>query len=167
MYRPVAAMAGRVRSALTVAPLRWLGCGGGNASPELRWSGAPEGTQAYAITVYDPDAPTGSGWWHWMVYNIPAGTTQLPRGAGSSAAAPMPAGAVQSLNDYSQLGYGGPCPPPGPAHHYIFTVYALKVARLELNANASNALIGFNLNANMLAKASFTATYSVGAKSPK
>ena len=149
-------------------PYVYEACGGSNVSPELRWSGAPAGTMAYAITVYDPDAPTGSGWWHWLTYNIPAAVSQLPRGAGNSGSAPLPAGAAQGMNDYSQLGYGGPCPPPGSsAHHYIFTVYALKVARLELPATASSALIGFNLNANMLAKANFTAIYSRPARPAK
>lgn len=146
------------------APYVYEACGGKNLSPALHWSGAPEGTRSYAITVYDPDAPTGSGWWHWLVYNIPATSSQLPRGAGSSVHA-LPSGAAQGVNDYSQVGYGGPCPPAGSgAHHYVFTLYALKVARLDLNANASGALIGFNLNANMLAKASFTATYSFSGK---
>ena len=150
------------------APYVYAACGGGNVSPELRWSGAPAGTMAYAISVYDPDAPTGSGWWHWLAYNIPAAVSQLPRGAGNGGSAPLPAGAAQGMNDYSQPGYGGPCPPPGSSpHHYIFTVFALKVARLELPANASSALIGFNLNANLLAKASFTATYSRPAQPAK
>jgi Raf kinase inhibitor-like YbhB/YbcL family protein len=150
------------------APYVYTGCGGGNLSPELRWSGAPAGTKSYAITIYDPDAPTGSGWWHWLLYNIPAATSQLPRGAGTGKATALPPGALQGMNDYSQVGYGGPCPPEGsPAHHYVFTIYALKAARLELNANASGALIGFNINANMLAKASFTATYGRAARSAK
>jgi hypothetical protein len=148
-------------------PYVFEACGGKNLSPDLRWSGAPDGTKSYAITVYDPDAPTGSGWWHWLVYNIPATATQLQRGASSSVNV-LPTGTAQGINDYSQVGYGGPCPPSGSgAHHYVFTVYALKVARLELNSNASGALIGFNLNANMLAKASFTATFSYNARPGK
>lgn len=148
-------------------PYVYEACGGKNLSPELHWSGAPEGTKSFAITVYDPDAPTGSGWWHWLVYNIPAGTTQLLRGASSSENV-LPPGTRQGINDYSQPGYGGPCPPSGSTpHHYVFTIYALKVERFELNANASGALIGFNLNANMLAKASFTALFSYRARPGK
>ena len=148
-------------------PYVFQACNGKNLSPELRWSGAPEGTKSYAITVYDPDAPTGSGWWHWQVYNIPATATQLQRGASSSEIA-LPPGTKQGINDYSQLGYGGPCPPSGGGtHHYVFTIYALKIAHLELNANASGALIGFNINANMLAKASFTALFNYNARPGK
>jgi hypothetical protein len=137
-----------------------FGCSGQNVSPALAWRGAPEGTKSFAVTVYDPDAPTGSGWWHWVVYNIPAGTTALPAGAGAGASGGLPAGAAQGTTDFGTAGYGGPCPPPGdPAHRYVFTVHALKVARLDLPANATAAFVGFNLNANRLASASFTARY--------
>ena len=148
-------------SAIT-APYVFPACGGKNLSPQLHWSGAPAGTKSYAITVYDPDAPTGSGWWHWLIYNIPESTTGLPRGASRGKA--LPPGAVEGPNDFSQVGYDGPCPPAGSgAHHYVFTIYALKVERITLNANASSAMIGFNLHANMLAQSSFTGTFSVGA----
>jgi Raf kinase inhibitor-like YbhB/YbcL family protein len=135
-----------------------FGCSGQNVSPALAWRGAPADTRSFAVTVYDPDAPTGSGWWHWVVYNIPAATTALPAGAGAGAG--MPAGAAQGTTDFGSSGYGGPCPPPGDRpHRYVFTVHALKVERLELPANATAAFVGFNLNANRLASASFTARY--------
>jgi Raf kinase inhibitor-like YbhB/YbcL family protein len=136
------------------------GCTGRNVSPELSWSGAPAGTRSYAVTIYDPDAPTGSGWWHWLIFNIPAGATGLAAGAGDPAKGVAPAGTVQSRTDYGTLGYGGPCPPPGDKpHRYVLTVFALKVERLELDASSSGALVGFNLNANALAKASVTSYY--------
>jgi Raf kinase inhibitor-like YbhB/YbcL family protein len=140
-----------------------FGCDGGNVSPALSWKGAPAGTKSFAITAYDPDAPTGSGWWHWVVFNIPANVTSLPQGAGDPAAGKLPAGAVQSRTDFGAPGYGGPCPPQGPSlkkpHRYIFTVFALKTDKLDLGPDASGALVGYMLNANMLAKASFTGTY--------
>lgn len=140
-----------------------FGCEGGNVSPALEWSGAPAGTKSFAITVYDPDAPTGSGWWHWVVFNLPASTTKLEQGAGDAGGARLPAGAVQSRTDFGGPGYGGPCPPKGPSlkkpHRYIFTVYALKVDKLDLNADSSGALVGYMLNANALGKASFTGRY--------
>ncbi len=101
------------------------GCDGRNLSPEFHWSGAPSGTQAFALTMFDPDAGNGVGWWHWVVFNIPAETTQLATGAGSAHGALMPKGAVQGRNDFQTVGYGGPCPPPGTPHHYRFTLYAL------------------------------------------
>jgi len=140
-----------------------FGCEGGNVSPALEWSGAPAGTKSFAITVYDPDAPTGSGWWHWVVFNLPASTTKLEQGAGDAGGAKLPAGAVQSRTDFGGPGYGGPCPPQGPTlkkpHRYIFTVFALKVDKLDLGPGSSGALVGYMLNANALGKASFTALY--------
>ncbi len=136
-----------------------FGCTGQNISPTLKWTGAPAGTKSFAITVYDPDAPTGSGWWHWMVYNIPANVMSLPSGAGTNASA-LPAGAVQGMTDFGAKQWGGPCPPVGDkAHRYIFTVFALKTDKLDVPANATSALIGYNLNGNALAKDSFTALY--------
>ena len=138
-----------------------FGCAGENLSPALQWQGAPAGTQSYAITMYDPDAPTGSGWWHWMVLNLPADTRSLPRGAGRVAQPQLPAGAVQQRIDFGIQGYGGVCPPVGsPPHRYIFTVYALKTATLDVPADATAALAGFMINANTLAKASFTVRYA-------
>jgi Raf kinase inhibitor-like YbhB/YbcL family protein len=137
-----------------------FGCEGSNISPSLKWSGAPAGTKSFALTVYDPDAPTGSGWWHWIMFNIPASVTTLPAGAGDPAAGKAPQGAVQSRTDFGKPGYGGPCPPKGDKpHRYIFTVYALKVDKIDADADASGALVGYMLNANKLGKASFTATY--------
>ncbi len=138
-----------------------FGCSGKNISPALNWSGAPAGTKSFAVTVYDPDAPTGSGWWHWVAYNLPATTTGLPEAAGSADGKGMPAGAVQGRTDFGAPGFGGACPPVGSApHRYIFTVFALKTEKIELPADASAALVGYMLNANKLATASFTAKYS-------
>ena len=137
-----------------------FGCHGGNVSPLLRWKNAPPGTRSFAITVYDPDAPTGSGWWHWIMLNIPATTTALPAGAGTPASGKAPPGATESRTDFGSVGYGGPCPPAGDKpHRYVFTVYALKVATLDVNENASGAMAGFTINANQIGKASITARY--------
>lgn len=138
-----------------------FGCGGSNQSPVLQWSGAPEGTQSFAVTVYDPDAPTGSGWWHWMVINIAADVTQLAANAGAKGNANLPAGARQMRNDYGIYAWGGMCPPPGAKpHRYIFTVHALSVASLDIPEDATTAVGGFMINANTIAKASFTSTYA-------
>ena len=136
-----------------------FGCTGSNMSPALSWSGAPANTKSFAISIYDPDAPTGSGWWHWVVYDIPFRANGLPRGAGN-AGGDLPQGAMQGRNDYGETGYGGPCPPPGDKpHRYVFTAYALKVGRLEVPRDASCAMIGFMINANKLAEGSFTASF--------
>jgi Raf kinase inhibitor-like YbhB/YbcL family protein len=127
------------------------GCTGANTSPALWWSGAPEGTKSFVVTVYDPDAPTGSGFWHWVMFNIPASVTSLPEGAGTPGK--EPAGATQVENDYGTVGYGGPCPPKGDTHRYIFTVFALKADRLDLPAKVHAAAVGFNVHFNTLAKA--------------
>jgi|SRR5579875_52522 len=137
-----------------------FGCSGKNLSPALSWSGAPAGTKSFALTVYDPDAPTGSGWWHWVVYDIPPHVTSLPRGAGDPHGKHLPKGAVQGRTDFGTVGYGGPCPPPGDKpHRYIFTIFALDVPKLDVPKDATAALIGFNLHAHTLAKASFTGLY--------
>jgi hypothetical protein len=137
-----------------------FGCSGNNISPALKWSNAPAGTKSFAVTVYDPDAPTGSGWWHWVVYNIPANVTALPAGAGDVKSGLMPEGAAQGRTDFGAPGFGGACPPPGDKpHRYIFTVHALKTEKIDVPADATAALIGYMINANRLAKASFTATY--------
>jgi len=136
-----------------------FGCKGGNVSPALAWAGAPTGTRSFALLVHDPDAPTGSGWWHWIVYNIPAATTALPAGAGDPQSKLMPPGAVQARTDYGTVGYGGPCPPPGKPHHYHFQLYALKVDKLDVPADASAALIGFNVRAHSLGQAELVALY--------
>ncbi len=137
-----------------------FGCSGANVSPELAWQNPPEGTKSFVVTVYDPDAPTGSGWWHWVVYDIPADAKELPRGAGSGQGQ-LPAGAVQGRTDFGQPGFGGACPPPGDKpHRYVFTVYALKTDKLQVPADASPAMIGFMTKANALASASLTARYA-------
>jgi hypothetical protein len=134
-----------------------FGCSGGNVSPQLSWIGAPAGTKSFAITIYDPDAPTGSGWWHWVAVNIPASVTQLASGASPGK---MPAGTIETRTDFGKPGYGGPCPPPGDkAHRYIFTVYALKVDKLDLDAQASGAMAGFMIRSNSLGSATFTVTF--------
>jgi Raf kinase inhibitor-like YbhB/YbcL family protein len=135
-----------------------MGCSGQNISPALEWSNAPAGTKSFAVTAYDPDAPTGSGWWHWVIYNIPATTTSLAAGAGNGRNAPR--GTTQGTTDFGTRGYGGPCPPPGDSpHHYHFKVYALKTDRIDAPGNATAAFIGFNLNANKLATAEVVALY--------
>jgi len=137
-----------------------FGCNGGNVSPALAWQHAPAGTKSFAVTVYDPDAPTGSGWWHWVLFNLPASSSGLPAGAGNPGGV-LPAGSMQSRTDYGTPGFGGACPPAGDKpHRYIFTVHALKVDRLELGADSSPALVGYMLNANSLDKASLTTTYA-------
>src|SRR5688500_2719883 len=136
-----------------------FGCTGENVSPHLAWSNPPEGTKSFVLTVYDPDAPTGSGWWHWVVYDIPANVTELPAGAGSGKAE-LPKGASQGRTDFGSKGFGGACPPPGDKpHRYIFTVHALKVEKLDVPANATAAMVGFSINANRLASATLTARY--------
>jgi Raf kinase inhibitor-like YbhB/YbcL family protein len=129
----------------------------GNTSPPLAWSGAPEGTRSYAVTCYDPDAPTGSGFWHWTMANIPADVTELAAGATGEA---MPAGAVEGRTDFGAPGFGGAAPPPGHGpHRYVFTVFAVDVDRLEVTADDSGAVFGFNLHFHTLARTSITATY--------
>jgi Raf kinase inhibitor-like YbhB/YbcL family protein len=136
-----------------------FGCKGGNISPALAWSGAPAGTQSFALLMHDPDAPTGSGWWHWVVYNIPPDIGSLAAGAGDPKKGLMPKGAVQGRTDYGSVGYGGPCPPPGKPHHYNFRLYALKVPKLEVPEGASAALIAFNVRAQALGEAQLTGMY--------
>jgi len=132
--------------------------GGGNRSPALVWSGAPEGTKAFAVTCYDPDAPTGSGWWHWTVFDLPAGSTGLPGGVTADGQG-LPAGAGQGRTDFGSAGYGGPAPPPGDTpHRYIFTVHALSKP-LGLDDQASGAMVGFNIHFASLGSASLTALY--------
>lgn len=138
-----------------------FGCTGGNISPGLSWTNPPAGTKSFALMVYDPDAPTGSGWWHWVVYNLPAGLRALPERAGDPAAKLMPAGVVQGRTDFGSVGYGGPCPPSGDQpHRYYFRLHALKVDKLELPADATAALVGFNVKANTLAVAELMGTWS-------
>ena len=136
-----------------------FGCSGANLSPQLSWSGAPEGTQAFALLVHDPDAPTGSGWWHWQVVNIPNTVTSLSVGAGDVSGDLLPEGSVQISNDYGYKGFGGACPPEGHGlHRYQFTLHALS-QELELPEDASGALTGYMVNAHSLAKSTIEALY--------
>jgi Raf kinase inhibitor-like YbhB/YbcL family protein len=133
---------------------------GQNRSPALQWQGAPEGTESFALTLYDPDAPTGSGFWHWILFDIDSSVTRLAAGLGSTNATDLRASGTQATNDYGTIGYGGPCPPRGlPAHRYIFTVHALGVPELERPANATNAVVRFLIYRNTLATATLTGLY--------
>jgi len=130
-----------------------FGCTGKNISPELSWAGAPKGTKSFAVTVYDKDAPTGSGWWHWLVINISKDTHAIKQGT-------APKGALETLTDFGKSGFGGACPPEGDkAHAYTFTVFALDVEHLDLKENSSPALVGYMLNAHAIEKASLISYY--------
>lgn len=134
------------------------GCRGDNVSPALSWRHPPAGTRSFALLLFDSDAP-GGGWWHWLVFDIPARTRSLPTGAGNPHADLMPGGTIQSRNDFGSLGYGGPCPPPGAAHHYHFMLYALRVTRLRVGANASPGEVETRVHATAIAKAQLTVRY--------
>ena len=141
-----------------------FGCKGGNISPSLSWSGAPSGTKSFAITNFDPDAPTGSGLWHWVVFNIPVATTFDPEECRRRQGEAHARGAIQSRTDVgTRRLWIGPCPPPdGTSHRYIFTVFAVDVEKLPdaKDDNVSAALVGYDLHFHTLAKAILTATYS-------
>lgn len=135
-----------------------FGCTGSNMSPELHWRDAPKGTKSFALTVYDPDAPTGSGWWHWLVVNIPSAATSLPSDA--SGKAKLPKGSVETMTDYGSATFGGACPPKGDkAHTYIFTVYALDVEKLDVSAKSDSALVGYMINQHTIEKATMVSYY--------
>lgn len=137
-----------------------FGCTGKNISPKLSWKDAPEETKSFALTVYDPDAPTGSGWWHWLVFNIPKEVTGLARGAGDVSKNLMPKGAVQNVTDYGFAGFGGACPPKADkAHQYIFTIHALDVEKLDIDGKQSAAIAGYYINAHTISKASLISYY--------
>jgi hypothetical protein len=137
-----------------------FGCEGGNKSPHLAWSGAPSGTKSFAVTCFDPDAPTGSGFWHWLVVNIPPDVTELALDAGNPKVQKLPKEALQTRTDFGAPGYGGPCPPPGDhPHRYLFTVFAVGADSLPVTADTSAAIIGFQLNFNTLAKAAIMGLY--------
>ncbi len=137
-----------------------FGCKGQNVSPALSWTGAPAGTKSFALTLYDPDAPTGSGWWHWVVVNLPPATGGLAKGAGAADGSKLPTGALQVRTDFGAPGYGGPCPPQGRhPHRYLFTVHAVDLEKLDVTADSSAALVGFYLNFHTLAKATLMGLY--------
>jgi len=157
-----------------------FGCNGKNISPDLHWGNPPSGTKSFALTVYDPDAPTGSGWWHWTVFNIPADATSLKEGekfvtyaknnssVKSVDEVPFGKNVGQGRTDFGKPGYGGPCPPEGDQpHHYVFTLYAIKEAKLPLNKDASGAMVGYMTNANSIAKLSITAMFGRPAAAKK
>jgi Raf kinase inhibitor-like YbhB/YbcL family protein len=135
------------------------GCAGKNVSPALAWSGAPSGAKSFAISVYDPEAPTGSGFWHWWVADIPADVSSLAKGAGDDKGSGLPAGAIQVRNDFGLMGYSGPCPIKGTTRHYLITLFALDEEKLHIDDNSSPAVVGFNAHAHTLAKAVLTGTW--------
>ncbi len=137
-----------------------FGCNGQNISIPLVWKNVPKDAKSLALTMYDPDAPTGSGFWHWLIVNIPVATTSLPENAGVAENKNLPAGSVQARNDAGTATYFGPCPPKGDKkHRYIFTIFAVKTDKLNIDANTSGAVVGFMLHFNTLAKASVTYRY--------
>ena len=137
-----------------------MGYDGDNISPHLAWDDVPAGTKSFVVTCYDPDAPTGSGWWHWVVYDIPASATGLVMGAGAAGGAALPAGAKLGRTDFGTAEYGGAAPPPGHGpHRYIFTLYALNTGKLDVPPDASAAMVGFYIHFAKLAQAQLTATY--------
>src|SRR6185437_16269129 len=134
--------------------------GGENLSPQLSWSGFPAETKSFAVTCYDPDAPTQSGFWHWVLVNLPDDVTELSRGAGSPG--DLPAGAFHVAGDMGTKAYAGAAPPPGDRpHRYVFAVHALDVDKLEVSPDASPAYVGFNLAFHTLARATIRPTYQV------
>ena len=135
-----------------------FGCDGNNVSPALEWQNPPQNTKSYAITVFDPDAPTSSGFWHWLVTDIPADATGFAQGVGNGR---LPPGCRTFNNDYGSKEFGGACPPEGHGmHRYQFTVWALPEETLAVPDDASAAVVSFMLNANALGKATLTATYA-------
>lgn len=140
-----------------------IGTGGGDVAPALSWSGAPEGTQSYAVTCFDPDAPTGSGFWHWAVANIPASVTELPTHAGELGGARLPEGAQMMPNERRELAFAGAAPPEGTGvHHYWFVVHALDVERVDVDPQATPAVLGFMMREHVLARAVIVATGEYG-----
>ncbi|MDF1876215.1 YbhB/YbcL family Raf kinase inhibitor-like protein [Sulfurimonas sp. SAG-AH-194-L11] len=135
-----------------------FGCSGKNISPELTWSDAPRGTKSFAVTMYDPDAPTGSGWWHWTLFNIPSSVTSIAHNASRTQL--LPKGAIEGTNDYGLVGFGGACPPKGDGFHtYVITLYALDVDKLDLDKSTNQAVVGYMINAHTIAKSSIVSYY--------
>lgn len=135
-----------------------FGCNGQNISPALSWSDAPKRTKSFAITIYDPDAPTGSGWWHWQVVNIPTTVTSIRTDA--SAKKTLPKGALEIMNDYGVTGFGGACPPVGDKPHtYIVTIHALDVATIPVEVSTNAPIVGYQINAHTIEKASLLSYY--------
>jgi Raf kinase inhibitor-like YbhB/YbcL family protein len=137
-----------------------MGAGGEDRSPELSWSGFPEGTRSFAVTVYDPDAPTASGFWHWAVANIPVSVTELPAGAGDQGGDALPSGAVTLKNDAGFAGYLGAAPPAGHGpHRYFVVVHAVDTDNLDVAPDTSPAVLGFNLFSHTLGRATLVGRY--------
>jgi Raf kinase inhibitor-like YbhB/YbcL family protein len=141
-------------------PMRSLfdrsGCNGSNISPGFHWSGAPKGTRSFAITIYDPDAPTPGGWWHWVVYNMPSAVSTLSAGAGDKTSSRLPPGSSQCRNDYGESGYGGPCPPPGATHRYVAKVYALDVEKISARSDAPPGRVARQIQEHSIGSAQLT-----------
>ena len=150
-----------VKSVPLVYTANAFGCSGGNISPELHWSGAPAGTLSFVVTLFDPDErSTPSGWWHWIVYDLPPATQSLPKGAGVLKSTVLPAGALQGRSDLGENAYHGPCPAQGdPPHRYTFTIYALNVAKLPVPADSSGGMVTSTVQDHLLGKAVFVAHY--------
>ncbi len=148
---------GKLPAAFTLSESYGFGCAGRNLSPALTWRNPPEGTRSFVLMIHDEDAPTGIVWMHWVVANIPVAAESLPRGV-SGDAARLPAGALETRSDLGVPGYMGPCPPDGQIHDYVFTLTALKVDKLPVDANATPALVGFMAKANSLGEARFRVT---------
>lgn len=137
-----------------------FGCDGQNISPQLYWENPPEGTKSFAVTVYDPDAPTGSGWWHWVILNIPANVNELKSNAGDPTNSIAPEGTLQTRTDYGKAGFGGACPPRGHGlHKYEFTVYALKKEKLNFTSNIPAAQVNYMIKANSIGQATLVSYY--------
>ncbi len=152
---------GRLEATNSLPARYGFGCDGGNLSPEIRWEHAPTGTRSFVLTMHDADAPTGIGWMHWVITNIPADARAIPEGA-SGQASLLPKGAVETRTDFGAPGFGGPCPPQGTDHRYTFTLTALKIDALPafVTPDAMPALVGFLTKANALGEASAVLRYS-------